>query len=173
MSTDRGPTQPKRLELVLLLAMLACRPVIHADLGALCEGSNVAKHYTMVLDSVSDRATDDLRRLTGRRFRMDVGLYNGDKPYSVSRHKCEDSFGEGHFQAELPDALARFTSRSGTLRWTIQGPQIDVDLNPGVVDQNLQLALPLDGISSRWTVGSLAGAVAGGRLLPGDGDSGR
>ena len=40
-----------------------------------------------------------------------------------------------------------------------------VDLNPGVIDNNLNFALPLDGTPGRWALARLAGEVGYGRLL--------
>ena len=69
-------------------------------------------------------------------------------------------------QAHLPDELARaVTSRKQVPRWRIEAAGVAVDLNPGVIDRNLSFSLPLDGSNGSWSLSTLAGEVARGRLL--------
>jgi hypothetical protein len=51
------------------------------------------------------------------------------------------------------------------MRWDIEGRVLRVDLNPGVIDNNLNFALPLDGSDGRWSLAKLAGQIGWGRLL--------
>ena len=58
----------------------------------------------------------------------------------------------------LPDALtAAVTTRKQVMRWNIEGKVLRVDLNPGVIDNNLNFALPMDGSTGRWTLAKLRG----------------
>jgi hypothetical protein len=66
----------------------------------------------------------------------------------------------------LPDALTTaVATRRQVMRWNIEGKVLRVDLNPGVIDNNLNFALPMDGSEGRWSLARLAGEVGYGRLL--------
>ena len=130
-------------------------------LSDLCEGRSVAQHLELVIDSVRAPAGPELSRLAGHRFDVELNLVN-----LSAAHRCQDRSGEASIRAHLPDELASaVTSRKQVARWRIQGTQVAVDLNPGVLDNNLSFSLPLDGGNGRWSLSTIAGEVAGGRLL--------
>jgi len=166
MSTEGWPlgaTCSRVLGLFGALAVLSCRPGVRTEVSALCEGKGVEGHYTMSVDHVEPRAGDDMQRLIGHKYDLEVGLY------SPQHHRrCEDSYGQGRFRAELPSALERYTSRSGAVSWTMDGKTVVANLHPEAVYDNLLLSLPIDGSAPTWSLSTLAGRVAGGSLKAAD-----
>jgi hypothetical protein len=146
---------------VALSAVAGCPRRTGFTLSDLCEGRSVAQHLTLVVDSVRAPAGPDLRRLTGHDFDVALNLVNLSQGRS-----CADRSGEASIQAQLPDELASaVTSRKQVARWRIQAARVAVDLNPGVIDNNLSFSLPLDGSDGSWSLSTIAGEVARGRLL--------
>jgi hypothetical protein len=60
---------------------------------------------------------------------------------------------------------AAMATRKQVMRWYVEGITLRVDLNPGVIDNDLNFALPLDGRAGRWSLAHLSGEVGFGRLL--------
>ena len=60
---------------------------------------------------------------------------------------------------------AAVATRKQVMRWDVEGKTLRVDLNPGVIDNNLSLSLPMNGTNGRWSLSTLAGQVGWGRLL--------
>jgi hypothetical protein len=141
--------------------VLGCLHHTSDQIQAVCAGANIGKHLTLVIDSVMPAADGDLVRFRGHRFDITVNLAN---PLSTSH--CEDRSGSASATVEeLPDELARATAPKRGGLWRISGTRVAIDLNPGVLDRNLQLFLPLDGSTGEWRLSTLVGAVASGRLL--------
>lgn len=164
LSTDpmRRPSRWTRLVTPLAaLLMASCLHHTSSQIQAVCTGANVGKRLALVLDSVTPAADGNLLRLKGQRFDIMVNLAN---PLSTAH--CEDRSGVATATVdELPDELARATAPKRGGQWRVDGTRVVVDLNPGVLTQNLQLVLPLDGSPGEWRLATLAGAVASGRLL--------
>jgi hypothetical protein len=144
-----------------LVCTEGCAHRTSLELSDLCDGRSVAQHLELVIDSVRAPAGAELRRLAGHRFDVELNLIN------LSRAgRCPDRSGEASIRAHLPDELANaVTSRKQVARWRIEGTDVAVDLNPGVIDNNLSFSLPLDGGNGRWSLSTIAGEVASGRLL--------
>jgi hypothetical protein len=130
-------------------------------LSDLCVGYSVVQHVILVVDTLTPRAGIDAQRLKGKSYPLTINLH------SLLNHKrCEDNSGEGAVLGYLPDALTTaVATRKQVMRWSIEGKMLRVDLNPGVIDNNLNFALPLDGGAGRWSLARLAGEVGFGRLL--------
>jgi hypothetical protein len=127
-------------------------------------GKNVGQHLTLVIDSVTPAASAGLVRLAGHRFDVTLNLFN-----PLSTAQCQDRTGSASITTDdLPDELANATARKGGAsgQWQVEGARVDVNLNPGVFDNNLRFSLPLDGSPGSWSLSTFAGAVARGRLIP-------
>ena len=144
-----------------LAALAACAHPVSERLSDLCAGYSVVQHVTLVIDTLTPRAGIAAQKLKGTSYPLTINLHN-----LLNRHRCEDNSGEGSVLGYLPDALtAAVTTRKQVMRWDIEGKVLRVDLNPGVIDNNLNFALPMDGSAGRWTLAKLAGQVGFGRLL--------
>jgi hypothetical protein len=144
-----------------LIALAACRHPVSDRLADLCGGYSVVQHVVLVVDTVTPRAGMDAQRLQGKSYPLTINLH------SLLNHRhCEDNSGEGAVLGYLPDALTTaVATRKQVMRWDIEGKVLRVDLNPGVIDNNLNFALPMDGGPGRWSLARLAGEVGFGRLL--------
>ncbi|MEP7067038.1 MAG: hypothetical protein ABI889_13460 [Gemmatimonadota bacterium] len=121
----------------------------------------MVQHVILVVDTLTPRAGTDAQRLKGMSYPLTINLNN-----LRNRRRCEDNSGEGAVLGYLPDALkTAVATRKQVMRWDIEGRSIRVDLNPGVIDNNLYFELPLDGRPGRWSLARLAGQVGFGRLL--------
>jgi hypothetical protein len=144
-----------------LTGLAACAHPVSERLSDLCAGYSVVQHVVLVVDTLTPRAGIAAQRLRGNRYPLTINLNNRLHP-----RRCEDNSGEGSVIGYLPDALtAAVTTRKQVMRWDIEGKVLRVDLNPGVIDNNLNFALPMDGSQGRWTLAKLAGQVGFGRLL--------
>ena len=147
--------------LASVLALSACSHPVSEKLGDLCGGYSVVQHVVLVVDTLTPRAGSYVQKLKGKRYPITINLNN-----LRSRSRCEDNSGEGVVLGYLPDALtAAVDTRKQVMRWTIAGKMLRVDLNPGVIDNNLNFALPMDGSDGRWSLATLAGEVGFGRLV--------
>lgn len=165
MSTDHMRRATRALAPLVALLASGCLP-FHASssLQDLCNGKSVGESLSLALDSLGPTPPSGLRRLQGHRFHVALSLFN---PLSTAH--CEDRGGEAHATLDaLPDAIAAGASTKHAGRWWVDGTRIAVDLNPGVVDDNLELRLPLDGSIGSWSLSTIAGRTAWGRLIPGD-----
>jgi len=144
-----------------LFGLAACTRTVSGRLSDLCGGYSVVQHVVLVVDTITPRAGIDAQRLRGKSYPLTINLH------SILNHRnCEDNSGEGAVLGYLPDALtSAVTTRKQVMRWDIEGKTLRVDLNPGVIDNNLNFALPLDGSPGRWSLARLAGEIAFGRLL--------
>ncbi len=166
MSTDLDHTARPRVArraaalVALLAATLTCTHAPSYRLSDLCVGGTVAQRLTLVVDSVPDDLSQ--RYLIGRRYDVQLSLINLLNP-----PKCANREGEASIVASLPDALENaITTRDQVPRWRIDGPEVVVDLNPGVLGRHVVLRLPLDGSTGRWSLDSVTGDIASGRLIP-------
>jgi hypothetical protein len=144
-----------------LAGLAACAHPVSERLSDLCAGYSVVQHVILVVDTLTPRAGITAQKLKGNRYPLTINLNNLLHP-----RRCEDNSGEGAVIGYLPDALtAAVTTRKQVMRWDVEGKLLRVDLNPGVIDNNLNFALPMDGSEGRWTLAKLAGQVGFGRLL--------
>ncbi|HEU4640961.1 MAG TPA: hypothetical protein VFS44_00810 [Gemmatimonadaceae bacterium] len=163
MSTDPARCAARRALLAAALAASACLPshTGHSVLD-ICRGKDVGEELALALDSLGSGAPGTLHRLQGQRFHVSLTLVNPLTPA-----QCQDRSGTAYLSVDdLPDALAAATSGKKGGQWSIQGTRVSVNLNPGVMDNNLELDLPLDGKPGTWSLSTFAGRVAWGRLLP-------
>jgi hypothetical protein len=143
------------------LALAACARPVSERLADLCGGYSVVQHVVLVVDTLTPRAGIEAQRLKGKSYPLTINLH------SILNHsRCEDNSGEGAVIGYLPDALTTaVATRKQVMRWEIYGKVLRVDLTPGVIDNNLYFALPMDGSPGRWSLARLAGEVGFGRLL--------
>jgi hypothetical protein len=144
-----------------LVGIAACSRPVSERLADLCGGYSVVQHVVLMVDTVTPRAGMDAQKLQGKSYPITINLHS-----ILNHRRCEDNSGEGVVLGYLPDALATaVATRKQVMRWDIEGKVLRVDLNPGVIDNNLNFALPLDGSEGRWSLARLAGEVGFGRLL--------
>ena len=147
--------------LASLLGLSACTHPVSQKLTDLCGGYSVVQHVVLVVDTLTARAGPDAQRLVGKKYPITINLNNILNP-----RNCDDRAGEGAVLGYIPDALkTAVTSRKQVMRWDVEGKMLRVDLNPGVIDNNLNFALPMNGTDGRWSLSTLAGQVGWGRLL--------
>jgi len=146
--------------LAAVLGLSACSHPVSEKLGDLCGGYSVVQHVVLVIDTLTPRAGSDAQKLKGKTYPITINLNN-----LRSRKRCEDNSGEGVVLGYLPDVLtAAVATRKQVMRWDIEGKMLRVDLNPGVIDNNLNFALPMDGSDGRWSLAKLSGEIGFGRL---------
>jgi hypothetical protein len=144
-----------------VFGLAACNHQVSDRLTDLCGGYSVVQHVVLVVDTMTPRAGIDAQKLKGKSYPLTINLH------SLLNHRhCQDNSGEGAVIGYLPDALtSAVATRRQVMRWDIEGQMLRVDLNPGVIDNNLNFALPMDGSAGRWSLARLAGEVGYGRLL--------
>jgi hypothetical protein len=144
-----------------VLGLSACSHPVSERLGDLCGGYSVVQHVVLVIDTLTPRAGSDAQKLKGNSYPVTINLNN-----LRSRKRCEDNSGEGVVLGYLPDVLtAAVATRKQVMRWSIEGKTLRVDLNPGVIDNNLNFALPMYGGDGRWSLAKLSGEIGFGRLV--------
>jgi hypothetical protein len=147
--------------LVAMLGLSACSHPVSERLSDLCGGYSVVQHVVLVIDTLTPRAGSDAQKLKGNSYPVTINLNN-----LRSRKRCEDNSGEGVVLGYLPDALtAAVATRKQVMRWDIEGKTLRVDLNPGVIDNNLNFSLPMNGSDGRWSLAKLSGEIGFGRLM--------
>jgi len=143
------------------LGVAGCNHPVSERITDLCNGYSVVQHVYLVVDTLTPRAGSAAQKLKGKIYPVTINLHT-----LLSHKRCEDNSGEGAVLGYLPDALTTaVASRKQVMRWDIEGRVLRVDLNPGVIDNNLSFALPLDGTDGRWSLAKLAGQIGWGRLL--------
>jgi hypothetical protein len=146
---------------VAALAMVGCSRPVSERITDLCNGYSVVQHVYLVVDTLTPRAGPDAQRIRGKIYPVTINLHS-----LLNHRRCEDNSGEGAVLGYLPDALTTaVATRKQVMRWDIEGRMLRVDLNPGVIDNNLNFALPLDGTDGRWSLAKLSGQIGWGRLL--------
>jgi hypothetical protein len=144
-----------------MFGLVACSHPVSERIVDLCAGSSVVQHVVLTVDTLTARAGTDAAKLQGKSYPLTINLHN-----ILNHRRCEDNRGEGVVLGYLPDVLtAAVATRKQVMRWDIEGKVLRVDLNPGVIDNNLNFALPLDGSDGRWSLAKLAGQIGWGRLL--------
>jgi hypothetical protein len=146
---------------VALVGLSACSHPVSGKLDDLCGGYSVVQHVVLVLDTLTPRAGTDAQKLKGSSYPVTINL-NNLRP----RKNCDDNSGEGVVIGYLPDVLtAAVATRKQVMRWSVEGKMLRVDLNPGVIDNNLNFELPMDGRDGRWSLAKLSGEIGFGRLM--------
>ena len=146
---------------VAILGLAACSHPVSERIADLCTGYSVSQRVFLVVDTLTSRAGTDAQRLKGKIYPLTINLHT-----LLTHKRCEDNSGEGAVLGYLPDALtAAVATRKQVMRWSIEGKMLRVDLNPGVIDNNLNFALPLDGTDGRWSLAKLSGQIGWGRLV--------
>ncbi|MEP7088347.1 MAG: hypothetical protein ABI884_13675 [Gemmatimonadota bacterium] len=144
-----------------VLGVAGCSHPVSERISDLCNGYSVVQHVYLVVDILTPRAGTDAQRLRGKVYPVTINLHT-----LLNHKRCEDNSGEGAVLGYLPDALTTaVATRKQVMRWDIEGKILRVDLNPGVIDNNLNFALPLDGRDGRWSLAKLAGQIGSGRLV--------
>ncbi|HEV7703769.1 MAG TPA: hypothetical protein VGO46_05715 [Gemmatimonadaceae bacterium] len=144
-----------------ILGLSACSHPVSEKLGDLCGGYSVVQHVVLIVDTLTPRAGSDAQRLKGNSYPVTINL-NNLRPHK----RCEDNSGEGVVLGYLPDVLtAAVATRKQVMRWSVEAKMLRVDLNPGVIDNNLNFALPMDGRDGRWSLAKLSGEIGFGRLV--------
>lgn len=147
--------------LAAVLGLAACSHPVSEKLRDLCGGYSVVQHVVLVVDTLRPRAGSDAQRLKGKSYPITINLNN-----LRNHRRCEDNSGEGVVLGYLPDALtAAVATRKQVMRWDVEGKMLRVDLNPGVIDNNLNFALPMDGGDGCWSLAKLSGEIGFGRLV--------
>jgi len=164
LSTDYIARQSTRTAVLLigLLCAGACAPHASSKLPDLCTGTAVSKRVTLVLDTVLTPGST-LRALAGQRYAMTLHLTP-----QLTPGDCGDATGEASYDAQLPDELEAGISHTVSPTWLVLATEVEVDFNPTMSNDHLQMRLPLDGSTGHWTLSSLAGQVARGRVLTGE-----
>lgn len=160
----RGLAFATRTARLAVLAAIAtgCIHRTSTEMTAVCKGMNVTRDLVLSVDSLSPAAGRALVRFRGKRFTIRVNLFN-----PLEMVECQDRSGEAYATVDhLPDELEHAAAGARHARWRVDGPNVVVDLNPQVRDDNLTLVLPLSGGTGRWTMSSIVGTVASGRLMP-------
>jgi hypothetical protein len=146
---------------VAALGLAGCSHPVSEQISDLCNGYSVVQHVYLVVDTLTPRAGTDAQRLKGKIYPVTINLHT-----LLNHKRCEDNSGEGAVLGYLPDMLTTaVATRKQVMRWDIEGKVLRVDLNPGVIDNNLNFALPLDGTAGRWSLARLAGQIGWGRLV--------
>ncbi len=144
-----------------VLGVAGCSHPVSERISDLCNGYSVVQHVYLVVDTLTSRAGTDAQRLKGKVYPVTINLHT-----LLNHKRCEDNSGEGAVLGYLPDALTTaVATRKQVMRWDIEGKMLRVDLNPGVIDNNLNFALPMDGRDGRWSLAKLAGQIGSGRLV--------
>ncbi len=144
-----------------VLGVAGCSHSVSERISDLCNGYSVVQHVYLVVDTLTSRAGTDAQRLKGKVYPVTINLHT-----LLNHKRCEDNSGEGAVLGYLPDALTTaVATRKQVMRWDIEGKMLRVDLNPGVIDNNLNFALPMDGRDGRWSLAKLAGQIGSGRLV--------
>jgi hypothetical protein len=147
--------------LLLLPLVLGCAHSTSSKLADLCGGDDVTARVALVIDSVASVGGGELARLRDERFDIIINLFNPPTPT-----RCADRAGEASVEiGDLPDELASAAAGAGNAHWRVDSLEVVVELNRGVRDNNLSLALPLDGSDGHWTLSRFPGVAAKGRLL--------
>lgn len=145
----------------VVFGVVACSRPVSDRIADLCAGSSVVQHVVLVVDTLTPRAGTGASKLQGKSYPLTINLHS-----LLNHRRCEDNRGEGAVLGYLPDVLtAAEATRKQVMRWDIEGKVLRVDLNPGVIDNNLNFALPLDGSDGRWSLAKLSGQIGWGRLL--------
>ncbi len=167
MSTDRFARLPRGRNLVVAMALMtlaACAPRTATQLEEVCATppAAVVVPVSIVVDSVEPAAPLQLRQDRGRTYDLTLTLLPGEAP---APQDCPNRSGVVTYQDGIPTALASASAGSGNAVWRIQGTDVVVDFAPRYRDNNFMLSLPLAGGEGRWSLSTIAGDVAHGRVM--------
>ena len=154
--------------LVAAWVALACAHKRAPTLAALCSGGTAAAHLAATIDTTRPPAGPELAAATGSRFELHITFARPSTGAPSARAGCTGTAGSATFTGARPDGVRLATSAAGAATWRIERDTVLLDLNPGVRDNNLFIALPLHGGRGHWGLSTFAGEVAGGRteILP-------
>lgn len=152
--------------LVAAALSLACAPKQPPTLAALCSGGTATAHVAATIDTTRPPAGPELAAAKGTRFEL---TFTFAAPASRGTDStCTGTAGTATYSGTLPDRIRTATSPVGQASWRIDGETVLLDLNPGTRDNNVFVALPLNGGRGHWGLSTFAGEIAAGgtALLP-------
>lgn len=152
----------RRASALLLSAAvaLACTPKRAPTLAPLCSGSAAAAHVAATIDTTRPPAGPELAAARGTRF--EIHFTFAAPSTRATATGCTGTAGTAAFTGTLPDRIRTATSATGQATWRIDGETVLLDLNPGTRDNNVFVALPLNGGRGHWGLSTFAGEVAAG-----------
>ena len=155
----RAPVRAGALVLAAALS-LACAAKAPPTLAALCAGGPGAARITASIDTTRPPAGPELEAARGTSFELTFAFAAPATRGSDS--SCTGTSGTAAFSGTLPPRLRTATSNTGQATWRIEGESVLLDLNPGTRDNNVFVALPLNGGRGHWGLSTFAGEVAAG-----------
>lgn len=159
-STDRRLHSRATLLLAAAALSLACAPKHPPALSALCSGATAAARIAATIDTTRPPAGPELTAAKGSRFELTLNFAAPATRGPGS--SCDGSTGTATFSGPLPDRIRTATSSASQATWRIDGETVFLDLNPGTRDNNVFIALPLNGGRGHWGLSTFAGEVAAG-----------
>ncbi|HET9004110.1 MAG TPA: hypothetical protein VFN39_08965 [Gemmatimonadaceae bacterium] len=139
---------------------LACAPKQPPTLAALCSGGTATARIAATIDTTRPPAGPELAAAKGTRFELTF-TFAAPATRGADSH-CTGTAGTAIFSGALPERLRPATSSVGRASWRIDGETVLLDLNPGTRDNNVFVALPLNGGRGHWGLSTFAGEVAAG-----------
>ena len=165
-STDRRRAPRGSALLVAAAVSLACAPKQPPTLAPLCSGGTATARIAATIDTTRPPAGPELAAANGTRFELTLTFAAPASRGADSN--CTGTAGTATFSGTLPDRIRTATSSTGQATWRIDGETVLLDLNPGTRDNNVFIALPVNGGRGHWGLSTFAGEVAAGgtALLP-------
>ena len=146
--------------LVVAALSFACAPKQPPTLAALCSGSTATAHVAATIDTTRPPAGAELVAAKGTRFEL---TFTFAAPSTQGANSdCTGTTGTATFSGTLPDRIRTAASAAGQATWRIDSETVLLDLNPGTRDNNVFVALPLNGGRGHWGLSTFAGEVAAG-----------
>ena len=166
--TNSPPSRPAAQHAALVLAAavaIACAPQKPPTLTSLCFGGTATARVAATVDTTRPPASPELTAAKGSRFELTIAFpaveFTALEPRGAES-SCNGSTGTATFKGSLPDRIRTATSAAGHATWRIDGDTVLLDLNPGTRDNNVFVALPLNGGRGHWGLSTFAGEVAAG-----------
>ena len=162
MTNSANRRRPARAAALLVGAVLslACATKQPPTLAALCSGGTATAHIAATIDTTRPPAGAELVAAKGTRFEL---TFTFAAPSSRGADSsCTGTTGPATFSGTLPDRIRTATSAAGQATWRIDGETVLLDLNPGTRDNNVFVALPLNGGRGHWGLSTFAGEVVAG-----------
>ena len=163
--THRRPSARTGALLLAAALSLACARKAPPTLAALCLGGTATAHVAATIDTTRPPAGPELAAAKGTRFELTLVFpaieFTAVEPRDAES-SCNGSAGTATFTGTLPDRIRTATSPAGQATWRIDGETVLLDLNPGTRDNNVFVALPLNGGRGHWGLSTFAGEVAAG-----------
>ena len=158
--TNRRHAMRALAPLAAAVLSLACAPKRAPTLAALCSGGTATARVEATIDTTRPPAGPDLTAARGTRFELSFTFAAPAARGAAS--SCTGTTGTATFTGTLPDRIRTATSATGQASWRIDGETVLLDLNPGTRDNNVFVALPLNGGRGHWGLSTVAGEVAAG-----------